>query len=372
MFIGYSFKRFVGFLTVLLLLFVSGILLMPEPVQGVHVLMVSLTVVLMLFVAVILFMPKYVSGVHAFMVSLTAMLLMLVSVILFMPEPVSGAYVASVSGIKQDSATTTSVTISWNKSMNATSYRVYYAENGSNVPYSYAGETESCSFEINGLKDSVQYRVQVYPYKGEQQGMYGLFQNACTLPDKPIGLKQTNWWYFIGVLDVGWTHQSGVDGYDVQFINNKGKVVKTQTEAYSRATYNKAKDQVYVVKLRSYKTLNGKKYTSKWISINCIPQAKVLKVSLKDKKVNISWKKVSGATGYKVYMSTKKNKGYKLVKTVKKNVNKCTITKLSGKKLSKNKNYYVYVKTICNKKGRKGTSSNTYYWNVKTGKYEYI
>ena len=66
MFIGYSFKRFVGFLSVLLLLFVSGIL--------------------------------------------------------FMPKHVSGAYVASVSGIKQDSATTTSVTISWNKSMNAIRY----------------------------------------------------------------------------------------------------------------------------------------------------------------------------------------------------------------------------------------------------------
>ena len=49
--------------------------------------------------------------------------------------------------------------------------------------------------------------------------------------------------------------------------------------------------------------------------------AKAKKVKAKragKQKIRVSWKRVTGATGYKVYRSTKKNKGFKAVKTIEK------------------------------------------------------
>ena len=57
------------------------------------------------------------------------------------------------------------------------------------------------------------------------------------------------------------------------------------------------------------------------------------------KKITLKWKKIAGACGYKVYISTKSGKGYKKVKTCGKNSKGCTITKCGKKKLSKKKTY---------------------------------
>lgn len=58
-------------------------------------------------------------------------------------------------------------------------------------------------------------------------------------------------------------------------------------------------------------------------------------------KVRLTWKKVKTATGYEVYQSTKKNTGYKKVKTIKKN----KVVTYNTKKLKKKKTYYFKIRT---------------------------
>ena len=58
-------------------------------------------------------------------------------------------------------------------------------------------------------------------------------------------------------------------------------------------------------------------------------------------KVQLAWKKVKAATGYEVYQSTKKNTGYKKVKTIKKN----KIVTYNTKTLKKKKTYYFKIRT---------------------------
>lgn len=68
------------------------------------------------------------------------------------------------------------------------------------------------------------------------------------------------------------------------------------------------------------------------------------KVSVKagKKKATVSWKSVSGAAGFEVYRSTKKNKGFKKVKTI----NSGKTLKFVNKKLKGKKTYYFKVRAF--------------------------
>ena len=77
-------------------------------------------------------------------------------------------------------------------------------------------------------------------------------------------------------------------------------------------------------------------------------KVKAVKLTAKKKKLNVSWKKVSGATGYEVMYATN-NKFTKNKKTVKVKKNKVTIKRLKSKK-----KYYVRVRAY--KKANDGTN----------------
>lgn len=93
-------------------------------------------------------------------------------------------------------------------------------------------------------------------------------------------------------------------------------------------------------------TTTQKKQTTAKVKV-----AKVKKLKAKNlagKKVKLSWKKVNGASGYKVYRATKKNGKYTLVKTIK----NIKTVKFTDKKVKKNKTYYYKVsayKTVAKK-----------------------
>ena len=72
-----------------------------------------------------------------------------------------------------------------------------------------------------------------------------------------------------------------------------------------------------------------------------------VKVKAKKKKLNISWKKVSGATGYEILYATN-NKFTKNKKTVSVKMNKVTL-----KKLKANKKYFVKVRAYKKANGNK-------------------
>ena len=80
-------------------------------------------------------------------------------------------------------------------------------------------------------------------------------------------------------------------------------------------------------------------------------QASVTLKKTASTKVKVSWKKVSGASGYRIYRSTSKNGTYKKVKSIT-NGSKLTWT---NTKLKKKKTYYYKVRAY-----RKVDSKNIY------------
>ena len=73
-----------------------------------------------------------------------------------------------------------------------------------------------------------------------------------------------------------------------------------------------------------------------------------VKVKAGKKKVTVKWKKISYASGYEIYRSTKPNKGFKKVKSL-----SAKKTKFVDKKVKSKKKYYYKVKAYVKVNGKK-------------------
>jgi hypothetical protein len=127
------------------------------------------------------------------------------------------------------------------------------------------------------------------------------------------------------------------------------------------------------MQVRAYTTLNGQTYYGDWSdAAYFFTQPRITKAKVSGNKLTVKWKKVGGATGYDIYVSTKPTTGYKKVKSVSAKASSVTLTKLKGKKISSKKKYYVYIAT--KKKTSTGTytSGKLYYWNTKNSSFGYF
>lgn len=150
-------------------------------------------------------------------------------------------------------------------------------------------------------------------------------------------------------IKLSWTKQSGVSGYEIYRYNSSKKKyekIATNTKA-SKNTYtdkSRAVGTTYQYKVRAY-VKEKKKNTYGSYSAVLKTSTKTTSPSLagtaQSKKAKLTWRKVNGATGYEIYMSTKKSSGYSLIKTIKKGK---TVT-YTKKGLTKNKKYYFKIRT---------------------------
>lgn len=173
-------------------------------------------------------------------------------------------------------------------------------------------------------------------------------------------------------LKVSWSAVTKAEKYIVYRCNSKGTVIKSWTLNTSARTFTDnglTTGTTYYYKVRAYRSLNGVNYYGEYSSIKSgkpslskVSSVKVAKGGTQ--KVKISWKKISGASGYVVYQSTKKSSGFKAVKTVKGN----STVKYTTAKLKKGKTYYFKVKayrTVSKKKVYSPSYSSVVKYKVK-------
>lgn len=149
---------------------------------------------------------------------------------------------------------------------------------------------------------------------------------------------------------------SGAAGYQLA-LYYKGKNIKTVTTTKTSYQFSKLKENnAYTVKVRAYINADGKKYGdySTALQVKTATKAPVWdKTTSSKKKATFKWKKVSGASGYEVYMSTKAKSGYKKVASL----SGSGKTKYVKKGLSAGKTYYFKVRTYTKKGNCKSYSS---------------
>lgn len=136
-----------------------------------------------------------------------------------------------------------------------------------------------------------------------------------------------------------WSKVSGATGYRVYRHNGKNwdKIADIKGTTY---TVKKLKSgTVYKYAVRTYTTVGKTVYwsaTYAQLSTATKPATPSVKVTAGKKQAAVSWKKVTGASGYVVYYSTSKDGKYKKLATVKS-------TSYTAKKLTSGKTYYFKV-----------------------------
>lgn len=159
----------------------------------------------------------------------------------------------------------------------------------------------------------------------------------------------------------------GAKGYEIyrstKISSGYQSVGYTTKTSYTDKTVKAGKTYYYKVIAKgdnaSYDSVLSQKYAC--LTVLAKPQAKIK--ALKGGKIKVSWKKVKGASGYVIYTSKSRTKGFKKVKTVR----KASAGNVSIKSNVKKGRCYVRVRPYknVNRKPVYGTYSKTYAVKVK-------
>lgn len=150
--------------------------------------------------------------------------------------------------------------------------------------------------------------------------------------------------------------------YEIELTDNKGKKVQSvkvdcANKSYVEKTIKNLSGNLYGIRMRAlYGNIVGTWSDKAYVIKQPRAQARSYKGN-----VQVKWEKISGATGYDIYMSASRNGTYKKVASAGKNKSLVTIKKYNKKKLqSKTYYYYVVAKKKVGKKTYKSTKNFVY------------
>lgn len=241
----------------------------------------------------------------------------------------------NITTLTQTSAAQNKVTVTWNAVAGATGYMVYKAL-PSDSSYTKVGAVTGTSYTLS-VPNNTKYEIAVLPYRNVANPSVLVPYNTnypksvyCVpAPTKPNSLNIASRYYSSNATKFTWnptSDTSNTDGYQLQiyYINKNGKTkkltTKTTTSCYTDyVTVNASKLFSYAFKyrVRSYVTINNKKYYSGWTSYKTyVPGAvakKIYRSSYRATSGTLKWSKVVGAKSYTVYWKAAADDNWKAV-----------------------------------------------------------
>lgn len=222
-----------------------------------------------------------------------------------------------------------SLNVSWEKVNGATGYRIYFkkdnAKNWTTLATFENGSLTSCEHRKLTTGVNYTYTVRAY-YKDGSKTIWGGF-NQTGVTKKPVtsapklvsvtSSTATN-------VTVKWETVSGANGYKVMRKADGSKTWSTiGTTNSKKLSYTDKKVSCgvkYHYTVRAYRNVSKKpvlgSYNSNGLEIMTIPDRPVVSVSSANyNKLNVSWSRSNGATGYKVYRKVV-NGTYKLIRNI--------------------------------------------------------
>lgn len=265
-------------------------------------------------------------------------------------EPIS---VGKLTNLKATKVTLKYISVKWNKAENATNYKIEYRKAGKNYKFKTLKTIKGTGATVPKLSANTLYYIKVTPVATKDNKTYygsNAILKVATATTSINGLKVTN---NGKAISIKWNRNKNATGYKVYRLNSKKKYVQVKTiKGNKKTTFKDTKvksSKIYYYKVKAYRIYSGYGTVlsgySKSVFSPCGLYATTVTTKSSSGKITVSWSKVSGASGYKAYQSTSKNKGYKCVA-------KTTKRSYTTKKLTKNKTYYFKVQPYKSYKGK--------------------
>ena len=260
-------------------------------------------------------------------------------------------------------SSTNTIGLKWSEVPGADVYQVVYSQSG--TTNEFTKETTGTSVTLKNLSKDARYTIKVCAGKKYTDGTgraWGLGTTKYGVPVKPTkveGVKVKGYYQNLSKINITNKAKASADGYQYQiYTAYKGQDKETKVKSITvnqnnPGTSNQVSASMklsalknhnfYKVRVRAY-SLNSKdeKIYGVWSSWKYVsPQPDVTKKQKVNKGIKVNWDKIKGADRYVVYVSTKKDSGYKKFQTTGKN--STTITKYGKNKLKSGKTYYFYV-----------------------------
>lgn len=171
---------------------------------------------------------------------------------------------------KISSNTSSSVKLSWKKSVKATGYYIYKYDQKKNK-YVKAASTRKNSVTISKLASGTNTTFQIYSYVKVGSKVYRSAQYATIVAGtktKTPSIKKVKSQVSKSAI-IEWKTVTGAEGYEIYYStskNGKYKLFGKVNGVSSNVTGLKAKKKYYF-KIRTYRTINGKVYYSSYSSV---------------------------------------------------------------------------------------------------------
>lgn len=206
--------------------------------------------------------------------SLSVLFAMIMLFSLSVPANAYAAAKPKATSISSVTAKGGAFTVKWKKISGITGYQVQYSsfskftkDTTKTVKVAKASTT---SKTISGLTSKKKYYVRVRTYKtANRKTTYSSWSKSKSVTTKVQAVSISKLTSKEKGFKVSWKKTSGITGYQVQYsTSSKFKNAKTVTvtkNSTTSKTVSKLKEKKkYYVRLRAYKTVNGKKYYSSW------------------------------------------------------------------------------------------------------------
>lgn len=265
-------------------------------------------------------------------------------------------------GLEMTSRGTDSISLKWDKTPQATGYRIQvYKSSG----WQIAGYTTDTTFVVKNLSSASNYSFRVRAYKAvDRVNYYGAYSSAIKHATKPAKVTELKAASSTTSINLSWKRQAGATRYQVykySATKNKYVLYKELTSANSTSlkVTSLKPNTPYGFKVRAIKdaaegeTLIGE--CSSILKTATRPEEPKIKTasSPSSKKIKVTYSKVS-CNGYQIRWSTTKDfsSNYKSVYVTSPSSLTKTVTAAQSKKA-----YYVKVRAYRNVNGTKLYSS---------------
>ncbi len=282
-------------------------------------------------------------------------------------DAVSGTALAAPQISSVCSKSSKQIEIAWGSVKGAEGYLIF-RQNEKTGAYEQIGKTDSADAlsyidKVSADNQNYSYKVQAFHMAKGQQGV-GILSDAV----EGKSLAKTKITSIVSknetTLSLTWKKVKGADGYEISRSTKKGSgykkiavVNKGATVTYQDSKVKKA--TVYYYKIQAFCHGNGgDSYSgdSAVVSGKTVAKTKITSVEAKSEtSLKISWKKVSGATGYRVKRSSSKNGTYKVIK----NISSKNTTSYVDNNVKKGTAYYYKVEAVSKADGIAGYSGDS-------------